>query len=148
MRAMNASDLNASSAHKDSSHDHRDISRSTSKKKRSHHATHSTSFYTFRSKEFPITKSRSASGKSTVECCVAEYLNSKNHAFIDDGKSVESGIGNEIDHHLASSGTTSKLELFIVCRLGKIITAPLRSDLDASCCLACLSLNHFHASMC
>jgi hypothetical protein len=119
MRAMEPCDLNTSSTHKDSM-DPRDISRNTSKKKRSNHSGHSTSFYTFRSKDFPHTKCRSNSGKSSVESCVTDFLNHKIHASSDDGRALEVGNGNEMDNNLASSGTTSKLELFIVCRLGKI----------------------------
>jgi hypothetical protein len=119
MRAMEPCDLNTSSTHKDSL-DPRDLSRNTSKKKRSNHAGQGTSFYTFRSKDFPHTKCRSHSGKSSVESCVNDFLNHKTNASSDDGRSPEIGNGNEMDNTLASSGTTSKLELFIVCRLGKI----------------------------
>jgi hypothetical protein len=125
---MEPCDLNASSTHKDSM-DPRDLSRNTSKKKRPNHAGQSTSFYTFRSKDFPHTKCRSNSGKSSVESCVNDFLNHKIHASSDDGRTLEIGNGNEMENNLASSGTTSKLELFIVCRLGKI-------DVYFACCCA------------
>jgi hypothetical protein len=128
MRAMEPCDLNTSSTHKDSM-DPRDLSRNTSKKKRPNHAGQSTSFYTFRSKDFPHTKCRSHSGKSSVESCVNDFLNNKIHASSDDGRTLEIGNGNEMENNLASSGTTSKLELFIVCRLGKI-------DVYFACCCA------------
>jgi hypothetical protein len=60
---------------------------------------------------------------------VNDFLNNKIHASSDDGRTLEIGNGNEMENNLASSGTTSKLELFIVCRLGKI-------DVYFACCCA------------
>ena len=119
MRAMNPPDTppNSVTTTKDSlasplSDRDQNSPRSPSRLKKSN----GTSFYTFRSRDVHIYKGRTNSGvglQELVDGCSA--ANTKRHSNFDEKN------GREVFGGFARSDTTSKLELFVVCRLGTYV---------------------------
>ena len=133
MRAMNVGE-NTPSILKDST-DVRDALRSPNKKKRDGNIT-KTSFYTFKSNDNILQKSQNPLKLNIIDNSLSDSKNISSSEFSElkkiesngsnDGNnnsnnSNNSNHGSDAKQDVARSDTTSKLEVFIICRLGKLI---------------------------
>jgi hypothetical protein len=131
MRAMNVGE-NTPSVQKDST-DVRDALRSPAKKRRDGNLTTS-SFYTFKSRDNILQKIQNPFKLSSFEGPIndstpidfPEFKNCESSSINGSGDFNNNGNNNnnnnsnssEAKHEVARSDTTSKLEVFIICRLG------------------------------
>ena len=130
MRAMNVGE-NTPSILKDST-DVRDALRSPNKKKRDGNIT-KTSFYTFKSNDNILKKIQNPLKLNIIENSSSDSKNILSSEFSElkkiesngsnDGNNNNSNnnsnSGSDVKQDVARSDTTSKLEVFIICRLGK-----------------------------
>ena len=145
MRAMNVGE-NTPSIQKDST-DVRDALRSPAKKRRDGNITTS-SFYTFKSRDNILQKSQNPFKLSSFEGSIndstpidfpefkncestsingstdfnnnSNNTNNSNSNSNNNNNNNSNGNNSEAKHEVARSDTTSKLEVFIICRLGTI----------------------------